>query len=305
MSDWQSALLGALQMPRTPQNVRFLTTWQRYEGGDTHNSARFNYLNTTHGPGKPINSVGVKAFPSFQVGIRSLAETLQNGRYGDILKGLQTGNPYDTDVSAGLQTWVSGRPDGNPAYAAKITGHAPLGPPPPPPQARAKVTVQRVKGELKKVSPNPDWDRAMRLIFDDDPEMSQLMAAMDDRMAQASGLVSPRGSIRPIASTIADTPAYVFGSGPDTSSFDCSDLIQWAYKQCGISLGRDTYAQIHEGRSVKGQKLKPGDLVFPSTHHVVMYVGDGKVIAAPHTGTVVQYQPLSRFGSIVDVRRVL
>jgi cell wall-associated NlpC family hydrolase len=154
--------------------------------------------------------------------------------------------------------------------------------------------------------------------------MSQLMAAMDDRMAQASGLVSPRGSIRPIASVIADTPEgqgigarltkvaetqlgkpYVFGSGPDTSSFDCSDLIQWAYRQCGIQLGRDTYAQIREGRSVKGQKLKPGDLVFPSTHHVVMYVGDGKVIAAPHTGTVVQYQPISQFGSIVDVRRVL
>jgi len=36
-----------------------------------------------------------------------------------------------------------------------------------------------------------------------------------------------------------------------------------------------------------------------------MYVGNGKVIAAPHTGTVVQYQPLSRFGSLVDVRRVV
>jgi len=38
---------------------------------------------------------------------------------------------------------------------------------------------------------------------------------------------------------------------------------------------------------------------------MVMYVGNGKVIAAPHTGELVQYQDVSRFaGDIVDVRRV-
>jgi len=36
-----------------------------------------------------------------------------------------------------------------------------------------------------------------------------------------------------------------------------------------------------------------------------MYVGHGKVIAAPHTGTVVQYQPVSDFSSPVAIRRVL
>ena len=33
---------------------------------------------------------------------------------------------------------------------------------------------------------------------------------------------------------------YVFGSGPDTPSFDCSDLVQWSYRQLGISIPRDT-----------------------------------------------------------------
>jgi cell wall-associated NlpC family hydrolase len=89
---------------------------------------------------------------------------------------------------------------------------------------------------------------------------------------------------------------YVFGSGPDTSSFDCSDLVQWAYKQAGINLPRVTGDQIKQGTNVKWGEFQPGDLIFShGGGHVVMYVGNGKVIAAPHTGTVVQYQPVSRF----------
>jgi cell wall-associated NlpC family hydrolase len=98
---------------------------------------------------------------------------------------------------------------------------------------------------------------------------------------------------------------YVFGSGPDTSSFDCSDLIQWAYKQIGIEIPRTTFDQINAGVAVNPKNLEPGDLVFPSKGHVVMYVGGGKVIAAPRTGTVVQYQPLSRFKNIVAARRIV
>jgi cell wall-associated NlpC family hydrolase len=54
---------------------------------------------------------------------------------------------------------------------------------------------------------------------------------------------------------------------------------------------------------VKGQKLQPGDIVLPHKGHVVMYVGGGKVIAAPYTGTVVQYQPVPK--NPLEVRRVL
>ena len=134
-------------------------------------------------------------------------------------------------------------------------------------------------------------------------------------VVQQKGIVDPGGDLQhpeggndvtKIAGTQIGKP-YVFGSGPSTASFDCSDLIQWSYKQLGINLSRTTFTQIKEGRAVnwKKEQLQPGDLVFPSSHHVVMYVGNGKVIAAPHTGTVVQYQPLSQFGELYAVRRVL
>lgn len=321
MSDWRKDLLGALGSPATPANLQFLTTWQRYEGGHTNNAARFNWLNTTHGTGPGINSVGVKRFASYDQGIRYTAETLLNGRYDDIIDGLKRGDP--SGASAGLQTWVSGRPNGNPAYAQKILGAAPTAPLP----VRATAVARKVKAKVaalppKSVSPNADWDVAMKMIFEDDPEMGEILAQADDRVFQQSGIVSPRGSLkhvdmdgpdlkssRPIlqqltkvASTQLGKP-YVFGSGPGTDSFDCSDLIQWAYKQIGVKLPRVTYDQIKVGRSVKGQPLKPGDLVFPHTGHVVMYVGGGKVIAAPYTGTVVQYQPVPK--NPLEVRRVL
>jgi cell wall-associated NlpC family hydrolase len=89
---------------------------------------------------------------------------------------------------------------------------------------------------------------------------------------------------------------YVFGSGPSTQSFDCSDLVQWSYKQLGVSIPRDTWGQ-QKALPLKAWKdLRPGDPIYrKSGGHVVIYAGGGKVIAAPHTGTVVQYQPLTNF----------
>lgn len=82
---------------------------------------------------------------------------------------------------------------------------------------------------------------------------------------------------------------YSYGAdGP--SAFDCSGLIQWAYAAGGISLPHNAAAQQRLTTLVS--KPAPGDLVFygnPATH-VGLYVGGGKMIAAPHSGANVQVQ---------------
>lgn len=103
---------------------------------------------------------------------------------------------------------------------------------------------------------------------------------------------------------------YVWGAeSPAEGGFDCSGLIDWAYRQAGVKLpGRlTTQTAMKQGISVKGKPYRPGDwLITNGGQHMVMYVGNGQVIAAPRTGERVQYQPVSRFdGDIVDVRRVL
>jgi cell wall-associated NlpC family hydrolase len=81
---------------------------------------------------------------------------------------------------------------------------------------------------------------------------------------------------------------YVFGAdGP--GSFDCSGLTSAAWAAAGKSLPHNTEAQWGAVTHISKGDLKPGDLVFyRSLGHVALYVGDGQIIDAPHTGTVVK-----------------
>jgi cell wall-associated NlpC family hydrolase len=315
MAEWRRALLKRMGMPVTQKNLTFLATWQRWEGGHTNNTATYNWLNTTQGKGTPINGVGVLAFDSFDYGIKQTAATLHNGYYDDILDALASGDPYKVKPSRGLQTWVSGPNGSNPGYAAKILGT----PVDVTPVAGAPHKPVRSKPQRAARGRKPLSTSTISMIFGDDPFWHDYFARSaeadpvpgNDLVKVPGNDPSPDGApgkgvheVVKFASTQLGKP-YVFGSGPDTSSFDCSDLIQWAYKQIGVDISRTTFTQIKEGRDVKGQKLQPGDLFFSSPGHVMMYVGKGKLISAPRTGEVVQYKNVSDYGTPYAVRRIL
>jgi len=92
---------------------------------------------------------------------------------------------------------------------------------------------------------------------------------------------------------------YVWGAtGP--AAFDCSGLVGWAFRQAGIVLPRTSQQQWFAGPHVPLSSARPGDLLFwtynptdPSdVDHVAIYVGDGKMIVAPHTGDFVRVKPV-------------
>jgi cell wall-associated NlpC family hydrolase len=83
---------------------------------------------------------------------------------------------------------------------------------------------------------------------------------------------------------------YVWGGESPGHAFDCSGLTAWAYGRAGISLPHFASSQ-RIGKQVSEKDLQPGDLVIFSGH-VTMYIGKGQVVAAPHTGTDVQIEPL-------------
>lgn len=96
---------------------------------------------------------------------------------------------------------------------------------------------------------------------------------------------------------------YVFAAaGPDT--FDCSGLTMMAWRQVGVSMAHFAASQYAQFPKVSIDELQPGDLVFfyPNIHHVGIYIGDGKMIHAPHTGDVVRVASIFRRSIVGAVR---
>lgn len=86
---------------------------------------------------------------------------------------------------------------------------------------------------------------------------------------------------------------YVFG-GAGPYGYDCSGLTMRAWQAAGVQLSHSAEAQRHEGRPIPLSAVQPGDLIFWGipAWHVAIYIGGGRVITAPHTGTVVQIQSI-------------
>jgi cell wall-associated NlpC family hydrolase len=111
----------------------------------------------------------------------------------------------------------------------------------------------------------------------------------DPNTARALGAIA-------IARKYLGTPYHWGGSDPSTG-FDCSGIVQYAYKQMGVDLPRVTYTQVNVGEHIDRAHLRPGDVLFfrDSTgdiHHEALYIGGGKFLHAPHTGDVIKISSL-------------
>jgi hypothetical protein len=103
---------------------------------------------------------------------------------------------------------------------------------------------------------------------------------------------------------------YVWGAtGPN--AFDCSGLVQWSFAQIGIRMPRVAQEQFFTGPHIPYADARPGDLIFyhyepndPTfVSHVAIYVGDGQMLEAPHTGELVKLTavPLPDMAGVVRV----
>ncbi|MGH9047243.1 MAG: C40 family peptidase [Acidimicrobiales bacterium] len=108
-----------------------------------------------------------------------------------------------------------------------------------------------------------------------------------------------------LALSFIGTP-YVWG-GESTKGFDCSGLVQFVYSAAGIQLPRTAQEQYDAGPAVApGQPVVPGDLVFfgggpTDVSHVGIFVGNGVMVDAPHTGADVRLDKVNGFEPIVGV----
>ncbi|MFI6869545.1 NlpC/P60 family protein [Nocardia sp. NPDC050406] len=115
-----------------------------------------------------------------------------------------------------------------------------------------------------------------------------------DRDTLLRGLVPNSGTSALAAGLTRIGDPYVWGAtGPD--QFDCSGLVQWAFKQVGMNVPRTSEQQSNFGTPVSKDELQPGDVVFfyPEISHVGIYAGNGLMLHASTFGVPVAVAPMS------------
>ncbi|WP_159944127.1 MULTISPECIES: C40 family peptidase [unclassified Nocardiopsis] len=93
------------------------------------------------------------------------------------------------------------------------------------------------------------------------------------------------------------TPYGWGGTGPHR--FDCSGLVQWSFKQAGMSLPRVAHDQVRSGTRVSYSDARRGDILYWAdsggyAYHVAIYLGDGRMIDAPRSGDHVRERAVHR-----------
>ncbi|MEH0422591.1 C40 family peptidase [Streptomyces sp. B21-083] len=168
--------------------------------------------------------------------------------------------------------------------------------------ARKKKEVQGRLAEAQKLlNSMTAAEKAALAAADARASRASERSALDD---SGGGAVTGRaGSAYAAAQSVIGSP-YVYGaSGP--GSFDCSGLTSWAFAQAGIQIPRTSQEQANAGTRIYSQSdLQVGDLVifYSDHHHVGFYAGNGQVLHAPRTGTVVRYESIDNMPFQFGVR---
>ncbi|PZT68850.1 glycoside hydrolase [Streptomyces sp. SW4] len=174
-------------------------------------------------------------------------------------------------------------------------------------EAKKKAEEERKKAE--EAARKAAAERAERAARSS--ERATLSASVDagDSAGSASAGVSASTSSSATGSAAAVVSfvqaqvgdAYVSG-GTGPNSWDCSGLVQAAFKQVGVDLPRVSQSQSTAGTQVSLSNLQPGDILYwggaGSAYHVAVYIGDGQFVGAqnPSTGVVqasLDYDPPS------------
>lgn len=167
--------------------------------------------------------------------------------------------------------------------------------------AAAKAKLKSAEGILAKLK-KEDRERLAKLA------QQQEDADQKSSLAQAKTLngISGRAglAIKFAVKQIGDR--YVFGADGMTY-WDCSGLTMRAYQSAGVNLPHSSAAQSRMGKSIAFNQKKVGDLLFfgRPVSHVGIYIGGGKMVHAPRSGSRVKIASAASLGSkrLVAVRR--
>jgi cell wall-associated NlpC family hydrolase len=202
-------------------------------------------------------------------------------------------------------------------------------PPPPPAPAPAPKPSGYSSGQTAPYQSQPQYQPASLTSFQQSSPASSASVYPQETSftsiassSNQAGLSQQQQQLIQAADSWIGTP-YLYG-GTGRGGVDCSGFTDEVYASLGINIGRDTQAQLQSGQMVGQdgnwnldmQQIQPGDLIFYGQQgasgpnaHVVMYIGNGEIIQAAHSGTTVGvgslFQSASSDEPFLGVRRYI
>ncbi|MGW1728238.1 C40 family peptidase [Streptomyces sp. NPDC002306] len=165
-------------------------------------------------------------------------------------------------------------------------------------QAKADLAEAKLKAQAKKKAAETARKAAAERASRNAERTTLSVSANASTGSSSSSSSTATGSaaavIAFVKAQIGD--AYVTG-GTGPNSWDCSGMVQAAFKQVGINLPRVSQDQSVAGTQVSLSNLQPGDILYwgsaGNAYHVAVYVGDGMFVGAQNSSTGVVEKPLS------------
>ncbi|MFE6287898.1 C40 family peptidase [Streptomyces sp. NPDC057877] len=172
-------------------------------------------------------------------------------------------------------------------------------------EAKADLAEAKRKAEAKKKAAEAARQAAAERATRDAERTTLTASASADTGTTASAPAS--GSVATVISFLKAQlgDAYVLGAtGPN--AWDCSSLVQAAFRQVGVDLPRVSQDQSMVGTEVSLSALQVGDILYwggkGSAYHTGVYIGNGQYLDAANPSKGVVIQDLSGYPASGAVR---
>ncbi|MFE2603013.1 C40 family peptidase [Streptomyces mirabilis] len=171
-------------------------------------------------------------------------------------------------------------------------------------QAKADLADAKKKAEAKKQA-----EDARKAAAAQAASRSSTRTVLSSSAGSSSSTVSAPAS-GSVATVIAFLKAqvgdaYVMG-GTGPNAWDCSGLVQAAFRQVGVDLPRVSQDQSTSGTPVSLSNIQVGDILYwgsaGSAYHVGVYIGNGQYLDAANPSKGVVIQDLSGYPATGAVR---
>lgn len=173
-------------------------------------------------------------------------------------------------------------------------------------EAKADLAEAKEKAEAKKKAAE-EARKAAAERASRDAERTVLTTTTTSASTATTASAPASGSVGSVISFLKAQvgDAYVMGAtGPN--AWDCSSLVQAAFKQVGVDLPRVSQDQSMVGTDIPLSQIQVGDILYwggkGSAYHVGVYIGDGQYLDAANSAKGVVIQDLSGYPASGAVR---